>query len=587
MFLRFRDLAIASLCVTPSLANFLGPRYPPPVDLSSNKSTIPTAWKNVTTTLEKLLNNGDANSTLGGVAGLKNLTFSMGLFSLYDSAASDLQFHYTGPEVAASNGTKKVDANSIYGAASITKVFTVLTGLLKLNDAEWEQPLSEIFPTIEEHVRKLYPDGDPILSIQWDKVTPRNLAAQIAGLPTNPYILDLAFSLLKTGVDPATLGLPTWDFLNLTTTDPLVNPECSGGFDNVTCFIPSIAVKAPNFLPWTSPVYSNNGFLMLASAIENITGKDIPTHFKESIFEPLKMDSSYTGIVPKSEWNRSVFVSDLEWSSPVGISAGSGGLRTTINDLTKFGIGLLNSTILSPVETRRWMKPVSHTGRFQFSFGAPWEILRYQHDSGVVSDIYTKSGDSGSYSSFFVLIPDYNVGFTVLTALSGAKRNPLAGAIGDLLSNTILPALEAQAAAEAEHNFAGTYSVPGHNSSLTLSVNKTEGAVPGLILESIINNGSDIREVQPTWFGPGARLLLSIPEVGGRVAFRIATPGDIPIIDKSRKLFSGFGSGDFVLSDSLAYGGISISLFEFEVDEDGKAKTASHAMLRTTFERKD
>jgi hypothetical protein len=47
------------------------------------------------------------------VAEIKNVTFSIGMFSLHDPAATGLQFHYTSPEIVnAPNGTRKVDEDS-------------------------------------------------------------------------------------------------------------------------------------------------------------------------------------------------------------------------------------------------------------------------------------------------------------------------------------------------------------------------------------------------------------------------------------------------------------------------------------------
>jgi hypothetical protein len=47
--------------------------------------------------------------------------------------------------------------------------------------------------------------------------------------------------------------------------------------------------------------------------------------------------------------------------------------------------------------------------------------MRYTHASGVVTNLYTKSGDSGAYSTFIVLLLDYNAGFSILSG-SLARR---------------------------------------------------------------------------------------------------------------------------------------------------------------------
>ncbi|PSN72081.1 beta-lactamase/transpeptidase-like protein [Corynespora cassiicola Philippines] len=588
-------LAVSLCAASPVVADFLGPRYVPPVDLSSDKSTIPAAWKKATADIQSALN-GDENSTLADVVGLKNVTFSLGMFSLHDPSASKLQFHYTSPEIIASNGTHKVDGDSIYKVASITKVFTVLTGLLNLNMTDWERPVTEIFPALAEFAKTYPGQDDPAYTIRWEQVTLSNLAAQIAGLPTNPLVGDTAISYLLQGRGPEHDGYPMVNISSPRIADAIpVLPGFLAGTSTYTTdnFIPMVKAALPNFAPWTQPLYSNNGFVLLTAAIGSITGQSLSSLSQKTILDPLGLTSSFYNVVPASLSERSVIANDYEWKYPAGIAEGSGGLASTTNDLAKFGVAVLNSTLLPEAETRRWLKPVSHTGRFEYAMGRPWEILRYTHASGAVTDLYTKAGDSGSYGSYLVIIPDYNAGFTVLGAASVAvtpTRVDVIAAIGDVLANTILPALEEQAAAETKHNFAGTYasSIEGLNSSVILSVNETEGAAPGLLIESFISNGTDFSSTFPLYYKPGSRLTPSIlTDKSGKLAFRVALADDAPSIDKRKALFTGAGSANFLVSDAASYGGSSLSHWVFQVDDKGKATWVSPTWLQATYDRKE
>ena len=61
------------------------------------------------------------------------------------------------------------------------------------------------------------------------------------------------------------------------------------------------------------------------------------------------------------------------------------------------------------------MKPHTHTSQFSLSVGAPWEIRRVVLPSeNRIIDVYTKTGDIFAYSSIIALIPEYNVGFSIL-----------------------------------------------------------------------------------------------------------------------------------------------------------------------------
>jgi hypothetical protein len=121
--------------------------------------------------------------------------------------------------------------------------------------------------------------------------------------------------------------------------------------------------------------------------------------------------------------------------------------------------------------------------------GAPWEIYRVQID-GRLYEIYTKSGDWGAYSSVFAAIPDYNFGFSVLTAGLDGAATVVRSLIGDIIGNTVLPAVELAAKEEAEARFVGTFSAP-QSSGLNTSITFTTDEYPGLRVSNFVSNGTD------------------------------------------------------------------------------------------------
>ena len=61
------------------------------------------------------------------------------------------------------------------------------------------------------------------------------------------------------------------------------------------------------------------------------------------------------------------------------------------------------------------MKSHTHTSQLRLSVGVPWEIRRVVLPSeNRIIDVYTKTGDIFAYSSIIALIPEYNVGFSIL-----------------------------------------------------------------------------------------------------------------------------------------------------------------------------
>ncbi|KAK3633786.1 hypothetical protein LTR22_019970 [Elasticomyces elasticus] len=158
----------------------------------------------------------------------------------------------------------------------------------------------------------------------------------------------------------------------------------------------------------------------------------------------------------------------------------SGGILSTINDLSKLGLAILNSTLMTPIQTRAWMKPATHTASLSYSVGAPWEITRYIHPSSEkVTDVYTKFGDSGAYGGLLALIPEYDAWFTLLNAhyetpVGPQTRGASALKILDHILEALVPALEAQARAEAAR---------------TITLN---ASAPGLVVQTWIPNSTDM-----------------------------------------------------------------------------------------------
>lgn len=101
--------------------------------------------------------------------------------------------------------------------------------------------------------------------------------------------------------------------------------------------------------------------------------------------------------------------------------------------------------------------------------------------------MYTKDGGVGNYASMFILVPDLDFGFTILTT-GDVFRPPIQFQLANMIAKTMLPAVENTARQQAHQNFAGRYSSSTINSSITI----TTDAQPGLRVTEWISNGTDI-----------------------------------------------------------------------------------------------
>ena len=153
---------------------------------------------------------------------------------------------------------------------------------------------------------------------------------------------------------------------------------------------------------------------------------------------------------------------------PADPPSSDGGFFSTPSDLMRLGQSILSSRLLSPLDTRRWMKPDTHTSYGPASVGKPWEIWTVTDLTSHLFDLYTKSGDIYAYSTLFVLSPDYEVGFVVLAA--GEDTHATAQYISNLVAASVFPALEEAARHQSQENIAGTYvSTEGSNASSTIT----------------------------------------------------------------------------------------------------------------------
>ncbi|KAI1173794.1 beta-lactamase/transpeptidase-like protein [Nemania sp. FL0916] len=571
-------LVFTSLCLPAVYARVLGPIDPAPVDISSNSSAVRTQWNNLTSTLEGHLS---GKEPVAALSGLENITFSLGLFSLHDCHATSLQYHHTGPDVRNSTyGVKKVDGNSIYRVASMTKVMTVYAGLLLLDPKDWNKPMTEIFPEVAS-----LPQDDPVHHIQWNTITPFSLASQISGVPANARPFDvgeISTALYGANIDPTTLGLPP-----VTVNSTGLNVPCKGFNCTGVEYIKSM--QAPTLPVFQSPGYANTNFILLGRVISKLTGlSQNEQWFRKALFDPLGMKSTSSVSPTKKPYAGYVVagpVTDFAYQGE--ITSSSGGIFSSTNDIAKLGFSMLNSSLLPADQTRKWMKPNSFTATPDFALGLGWEIYRYTDKvTGHIHEFYTKLGDAGAYASYLVIIPNYDFGFSVMTTsgiVTSAQRSAAAHLLADLVSETLMPALRDQAVKETKKNYAGTYSATGKGeSSMILAYNETEGAGFGLTLTSLVSDGKDLLAYMKRLYAAEQLVLApaTIDPKTGQRGFEI-TPV-VPDTGDYTGLFSKMFAtdDDWLNNNGVTYGGQAIGTFYINVAKNDSVVSILPAVLR-------
>ena len=328
---------------------------------------------------------------------------------------------------------------------------------------------------------------------------------------------------------------------------------------------------------------------MLAFAIEGITNRTVDDILSESVYKPLNMTRSSLSVPPDPSLAViPISINSSSYTLDFGLGAPYGAMYSTVRDMTSAGRSMLNSTLLSPATTRRWFKPGAHTDSLYLSVGKPWEIARSTINGRVV-DVYGKTGNIGDYGSIIALVPDFQVGFTILAAAPITSSNPAGGVnpelVASIISDTVFPALEQAAKQQATDAFTGTYTATSLNSSLTLEADD----LPGLLVGSWISNDTALIEALGAGLGSSDASLRAYPtnlrssaaDGTSQVSFNLLITGP-PSVDKG---WFGIDCTTWFSVDSLEYGMEQLQQLVFDVDAQGKVVAAENLALRVRMEK--
>ncbi|OJD26306.1 hypothetical protein ACJ73_02308 [Blastomyces percursus] len=607
MFFPFIPCILALMLLCKGLfaadCSLISPSFPPPRSLSRS-STWKKALDDFESNLKELLRQSadlDASTT----------SFSINVFSSHEEKLL-YEYHHDAPGLKGSIAEgQKLNGDTMYRIASISKAMTVYTLLIEAGFKYFNEPIAKFIPEIQLAIWKAGRSPDDTIVPQWRDITELRgasfpfftfLVPNSFANPPIDYSNDIAGKVNQTVA--AQLGLPALSNSDI--------PRCGERglrFDPCTRseMFAEFMEHHPVFAPFSTAIYSNVAFDIMGYILERITGVPFEKSVKRSIVDRLKLKRF--GIeTPPEAWGVIPFDPlTSHWNASLGSGNPAGGFYSSATDLARVGQSILQSRLIPETDTRRWLKPNSHTSSLMSSVGSPWEI--YRSSNTRVIDFYTKFGDLGSYGSVIALSPDHDVGFTVLAAGAnpGSQRTLLADLIGSLLSST----LDKEARLQAIEDFSGTYSSspPGNedDKATVLKIsNKKDDTGPGLAIESFYLNGAPFEDTIGAFFGapPGAfpKVGLRLQPTGlttryasrshesvrSRTSFRVVATIPEPGADNDLtkdKIFSGVCE-PWTSIDALRYGRRSIDELVFELDGAGKAVTLDMGITRQTLVRK-
>ncbi|CAI7653968.1 unnamed protein product [Penicillium pancosmium] len=536
----------ADVLAVPSPCPLVGPAFPWPTPSSTNKR-LDTARKKLSALLEPIFNaaNGSTNS------------IAVQAFDTFNDSPL-FQWSYTADNLDTNLGVSHVDQNSVFRVGSVSKLWAMYLFLAEAGMDTLSDPIVKYVPELQSAV-----PGDAINSVQWANVTVGELASHLAGVGRdwNPSMTQMGFPVLQPDEVP-----------------PCGNPvPCDR-----TQFFDGLLQRHPTFPISATPAYSNAAFQILGYALEAIKNDTFENLFESQLVGALNLSHTFyatpspsLGVIPQGQG------ADF-WKMDLGDENPAGGIYSSANDMAALGRAILNNTLTDPLTTRRWMKPHSHTSSLAYSVGAPWEIISFPVPRLI--DLYTKSGDIGSYSSILALSPDHGVGFTILVA--GTGGHAVVAMVADLVAQTILPALEYIAKDQARVRFAGTYSAPSGGVNSSISIATDFG--PGLRVTNWTSNSTDMFQSLATLRGANDTSQITIRlyptglETPGNISFRALIPPDLGLTPIGP--FTG-SCITWVTVDSFIYGGVGLDEFVFALDDNLSATSVSPRVLRIDLQR--
>ncbi|PGH08720.1 hypothetical protein AJ79_05911 [Helicocarpus griseus UAMH5409] len=374
-------------------------------------------------------------------------SFTIDVFSTFTNKSIYSYSHQaTEPSLNESFPEGGIGDKTIIRVGSVSKLFTVYAILAQAGGLEvFDHSVTKYLPELAQYPPK--EKDNTLESFAWENITIGALATHQAGTGqfANPSIACFT---------PEKDNCSTSEFLR-----------------------EMLEEKVPSQPVFQSPLYSDGGFGVLGRVLEKMTGKNYNDAIQIVLSKPLGLKDTGS-IIPKGDDVDAIIIPGgpptSAWGFDNQLTAPSGGIYSNHADLRTLGLSILQSKLLTPSETRAWMKPRGHTSSLVTTIGAPWEINRLTLPVAPgskhyrVSDLYTKGGGQPGYTAIFALSPDHGIGFSVLVAgpTAGGDRWPIRAAVGE----TFVAAAEHAAKENAAKKFSGVFG--DGKSNMTLTVEK-------------------------------------------------------------------------------------------------------------------
>ena len=183
-----------------------------------------------------------------------------------------------------------------------------------------------------------------------------------------------------------------------------------------------------HFAPGEKFSYSGQGYVLLQSIVERITGQPLEELTRASVFKPLGMDNSSFICEQTCKRLKSAghFASGQVVTRELNSANSASSLHTTASDYASFLLAMMNATGLKRESVRRMLTPQikvdegcvncaeRSTNRLSesLSWGLGWGL---QRSSGAATDYWHWGNNAGIFNAYTQVSPQQGSGLVVLT----------------------------------------------------------------------------------------------------------------------------------------------------------------------------
>lgn len=206
--------------------------------------------------------------------------------------------------------------------------------------------------------------------------------------------------------------------------------------------IPGLIARAPGttFPPGTSYGYSNTGYVLLALAVERVTGHRFADVLRDRIFAPLGMSGTVAReegrtTVPHRAWGYTVDGDGIRRTdqSPTSATLGDGGIYSSARDLATWAQALDRYAIMNDAAQRLAWTPAALPDGRSTGYGFGWFVDRPRGSVRLMHH-----GETMGFTNGIVRYPERRLTVAILTNRTGGAPWELALHIAEACASSEL-----------------------------------------------------------------------------------------------------------------------------------------------------